>query len=107
MAISDEERRHIAAGLRRMAANNGGTLGMRRMVEVGDAAKQLMGVNGLPDCASVMRRYADLIDRPTTRIEADEHGRARCASCGCDDWCLADGSHFCPDCGAEVVRDGD
>ena len=46
---------------------------------------------------------ADLIDRPPTHIDVNEHGRACCANCGCDDWCLADRSRYCPNCGAEVV----
>lgn len=43
-------------------------------------------------------------DRPTTHIDVNEHGRACCANCGCDDWCLADRSRYCPNCGAEVVE---
>ena len=56
--------------------------------------------------ASIVNRLADLIERPKTRIDVDEHGRACCASCGCDDWCLADESRYCPNCGARVVHDG-
>lgn len=50
-------------------------------------------------------KLADLIDRPKTHVDVDGHGRACCANCGCDDWCLADGSRYCPNCGAEVVHD--
>ena len=53
-----------------------------------------------------MVRMADLID-PTTHIGVNKHGRVYCTNCGCDDWCLADGSHFCPNCGARAVRDDD
>lgn len=51
--------------------------------------------------------FADLIDRPTTSIGVNRHGRACCTNCGCDDWCLAsDGNaRYCPNCGAEVVSD--
>ena len=42
-------------------------------------------------------------DRPTTHIDVNEYGRACCANCGCDDWCLADRSRYCPNCGVEVV----
>lgn len=45
---------------------------------------------------------ADLID-PTCHVDVNKHGRAYCTNCGCDDWCLADGSPFCPNCGARVV----
>ena len=47
---------------------------------------------------------ADFID-PTCHVDVNKHGRAYCTNCGCDDWCLADGSHFCPNCGARVVDD--
>lgn len=36
-------------------------------------------------------------------VDVNKHGRAYCTNCGCDDWCLADGSPFCPNCGARVV----
>ncbi len=96
--ISDEERREVAARLRDDA----------RAEANGDAE----GLHFIEWCArwpltfaQLCDRLADLVDRPTTRIEADKHGRACCANCGCDDWCLADGSNFCPNCGAQVVRD--
>lgn len=51
---------------------------------------------------------ADLIDRLTTNIGVNRHGRACCTNCGCDDWCLAsDGNaRYCPNCGATVVSGG-
>lgn len=49
---------------------------------------------------------ADLID-PTCHVDVNKHGRAYCTNCGCDDWCLADGSPFCPNCGARVVSSDD
>ena len=50
-------------------------------------------------------RLADLID-PTTHIGVDEHGRAYCPNCECDDWCLADRSRFCPNCGCRCIYEG-
>lgn len=49
-----------------------------------------------------MRYLADLID-PTCHVDVNEHGRAYCTNCGCDDWCLADGSPFCPNCGCRCT----
>lgn len=103
---SDGERRHIAAGLRQMAANNEGLLGVRRLVALGDAAKELMGVNALPSCAAVMRRYADLIDRPTCRLIDTDHefeDSVRCTMCGKSFKRPWEPFRYCPMCGAEVV----
>lgn len=98
--VSDEERRDIAEGLRRLAGENEGALGMGRLHEVGEQAKALMGTARLPSCAAVMRRYADLIDRPTCRAEA-RGGAARCSLCGAA-WAVG-ALGYCPSCGAEVV----
>ena len=69
--------------------------------------KSALVLSELLDCIGcaddVFLHLADLIDRPTTHIDVNEHGRACCANCGCDVWCLADGSRYCPNCGAEVV----
>lgn len=63
-------------------------------------------------CLSILRKtsikeWEREHDRPKTHIDVNEHGRACCANCGCDDWCLADGSQYCPNCGLEVAKDGD
>lgn len=57
-------------------------------------------------------KLADLIDRPTCRNE-DGFGRSFfCSACGYGAWTYDDSNcdpsdfSFCPDCGAEVVRDG-
>lgn len=61
--------------------------------------------DGAMEERGVMGRLAELVDRPTTGLSVDEDGRTCCASCGCS--CLYMGSAtYCPDCGAEVVRDG-
>lgn len=101
--INDSERREITARLRELADANEGYLGMGRVNRVLRDGKAILGTSGLASVADVLRRYADLIDLPTARIDVNKHGRAYCTNCGCDDWCLADGSHFCPNCGAKVV----
>lgn len=102
--ISDQERRETAARLRALDIH-----------DWYDCEDEINSLESAIECDVGQRfesqtwwhRLADLIDRPKTRIDVNEHGRACCANCGCDDWCLADGSRYCPDCGAEVVRDGD
>ena len=96
MVINDDERRKIAANLREpkeslLAYADEELIRLRR--EVGCVPRQ-----------NLYERLADLIDRPKTHIDVNKHGRACCANCGCDDWCLADdNAHFCPKCGVEVV----
>ena len=98
--ISDKERREVAAKLRGLAKNRhyvdefiaGATVGFWR----GEATEGF-------DSDSLLE-VAELIDRPMTHVDVNKHGRACCANCGCDDWCLADdNAHFCPQCGAEVA----
>ena len=101
--ISDIERRKVAASLR-------GNVGLPPWLSdvYSLEVKPALVLSELPDCIDcsddVFLHLADLIDRPTTHIDVNEHGRACCANCGCDDWCLADGSRYCPNCGAEVVE---
>lgn len=96
--VSDKERRDMAEGLRGLKG---------KYVPVSYVLDELgVDFDGADVPKTHVYRLADLIDRPKTRIDVDEHGRACCASCGCDDWCLADGSRYCPNCGAEVVHDG-
>lgn len=54
----------------------------------------------------ILGRIADLIERPTCRLVEDEEGCTACSECGCTALCMSSAS-FCPDCGAEVVRDED
>lgn len=51
-------------------------------------------------------KLADLIDRETCHLVEDEEGRTACSECGCTALYMLDAS-YCPDCGAEVVRDDD
>ena len=101
--ISDKERREIAESLRKSREFISGLPN----VSLGENAFATLGC--ILACVGYERGnifdyLADLIDRPTTHIDVNGHGRACCANCGCDDWCLADGSHYCPNCGAEVVE---
>lgn len=102
--VSDDERREAAARLRALDIH-----------DWYDFADEIDSLESAIECNVSQRfepqswwhRLADLIDRPTTHIDVNEHGRACCANCGCDDWCLADRPRYCPNCGAEVVRDDD
>ena len=101
--ISDKERREVAAKLRENA-------GLPSLLpnEYSIEVKSALVLSKLLDCIDcsddVFLHLADLIDRPTAHIDVNEHGRACCANCGCDDWRLADRSRYCPNCGAEVVE---
>lgn len=100
--ISDSERREVARRLRDGGiARNSEDAYVLLLSRIG-IRPQLPATSTYEDA---MARLADLIDRPTTSIGVNEHGRACCLNCGCDDWCLApDGNaRFCPNCGAMVV----
>lgn len=100
--ISDKERREIAESLRESRE----FISTLPDVSIGENAfATLARILACVDCESgnIFDYLADLIDRPTTHIDVNEHGRACCAVCGCDDWCLADRLRYCPNCGAEVV----
>lgn len=62
--ISDKERREIAARLSKLADANEGNLGMDRMNRVLREGQAILGTSGLASVADVLRRHADLIDRP-------------------------------------------
>lgn len=87
--ISDEERRHAATELRTAAG------GEFRHVDALDVIAGAVGVDvsGMYTHEAESKVYAalaDFIDRPTTSIGVNKHGRA-----------------FCANCCAEVVSDGD
>ena len=59
-----------------------------------------------------VRRLADLIDRPTCEDVSVPHGDGftpyvefKCSACGCSHISLAY-VYYCPNCGAEVTRNG-
>ena len=95
--VSDVERREVAERMRAVEASEFKDSPIVPFLDC-------LGV-GYTNWLGVMGRLEELVDRPTTGLSVDKHGRACCAVCGCDDWCLADGSRYCPNCGAEVVRD--
>lgn len=102
MRISDTERREVARRLREMSE----TESVAAMLDLDDDVRTEMTlrvIRAIVGKGDIFEKLADLIDRPTTHIGVNEHGRACCINCGYDDWCLADGSRYCPNCGAEVV----
>lgn len=101
--ISDKERRRAVAELREAST------GAYRHVDALDVIAGSVGVEvggkfGHEVENETYAALANFIERPTTHIDVNEHGRACCANCGCDDWCLADRSRYCPNCGAEVAE---
>lgn len=95
--VSDQERREVAGRMRAVEASEFKDSPIVPFLDC-------LGV-GYTNWRGVMGRLAELVDRPTTWLSVDEDGRTCCASCGCS--CLYMGSAtYCPDCGAEVVRDG-
>ena len=111
--ISNEERREVAKRLRFCAKTTNGT------IEFSIGLSHWVGIDGVTDdqgnlfstqadrreAELTLEKLADLID-PTTHIGVNEHGRAYCPNCECDDWCLADRSRFCPNCGCRCIYEG-
>lgn len=114
--ISDEKRRLAAAKLRALADANEGRLGTPRMALVLREGQEILGTVGLASVADVLRRHAELIDRPTCHVVKFERGgfisdgvahrffELRCSNCGEEPWSDVESvTRFCPCCGAEVV----
>lgn len=102
MRISDEERREIADGLRRLADGCHNT---------GVSDSEILDVleircTNIPDFSDAydVEVLADLIDRPTCYLVEDQDGRTACSECGCTALCLSDAA-YCPDCGGAIVDD--
>lgn len=95
--MNSEERREVAARLRNLA----GHIAADEELTL-DALGLYRGENVEGYDTYGVMHLADLID-PTCHVDVNKHGRAYCTNCGCDDWCLADGSHFCPHCGSRLV----
>lgn len=74
-----------------------------------------LGIKGYEDWIGIAHRLADLIDRPTCRMEecTIDHGSRswgmRCTACGNDFEHMKPGFgwRYCPNCGAEVVSADD
>lgn len=102
--VSNEERREVASNLRKLSETDSIIGELKPSDEVFDSMC-LRAIRATVGKGDIFERLADLIDRPATSIDVNKHGRAYCISCGCDDWCLADGdAHYCPCCGADVVE---
>lgn len=96
--ISAEERREIADGLRRTAND---TLGSESL------QKALARITGAADGSwrGVMRRVADLAERPVTQVQIAPDGRYHCFACGHNGTTDPRGGlNFCENCGAEVTN---
>ncbi len=108
-APTSDERREIAAKLRALAHDNQGLLGARQMRRVMDEGTRILGTVGLPDCAHVLERYADLIDPTCKNFTTRPADVLFCSECGehvdiafvenADDY----HARYCPYCGARVV----
>ena len=98
MRISDDERRDVAARLRK-------TRGIMAFVEA-------LGIDPDGDWywTDVSRRVADLIDRPTCHICETDHeceGSVRCDRCRMTFMRPWEPFKYCPECGARVVSSDD
>ena len=107
MRISGEERREIVKKLRYTANDDLGGLSLQ---------KNLAAITKAEDGSwrGVMRRLADLIDRPTCRNVYDEHEMGacengfKCSKCGeivedYEGYRITGTFNYCPKCGREVV----
>lgn len=101
--ITNNERREAAARLRDFSEEGspadiiyGGTECYDQMLVC--VLRQIVGKGDL------FERLADLIDRPTCHLIEDDEGCTACSECGCSALCMSSAS-YCPDCGAEVVRE--
>lgn len=81
MADKYEDRAEIGDALRDLAERNRGPLGSTMLELVGLRAQEITGTRNLPDVASALERYAELIDPVATAAIACVGGRVRC-SCG-------------------------
>ena len=117
--ISDEKRRLAAARLRALADANEGRLGTPRMALVLREGQEILGTVGLASVADVLRRHAELIDRPTCRNESGYGDIFLCSECAARIELIAEEGNeygdmfhtpfqprYCPNCGA-YVRSGD
>lgn len=107
MSVSDEQYREIAKKLRYTANDDLGGLSLQ---------KNLAAITKAEDGSwrGVMRRLADLIDRPTCRNVYDEdemhacENGFECSECGnrvedLEHYCITGTFNCCSKCGREVV----
>ena len=113
--ISDKERREVAARLRELADANEGHLGMDRVTSVLREGQAILGTSGLASVADVLRRHADLIDRPTCKNADSHYDVFECSLCHCKVEFTVKAydelgntvpiffiPSYCPSCGAET-----
>ncbi len=102
-SVSDEQRREVAAELRRQAAYGDGNLGewWQRLQDIA------LDEVDFPKPEQLFEKLADLIDRPTCRAMQDAPGAFyECTRCGYDEWATtASIDNYCPHCGAVVIGD--
>ena len=109
--ISDAERREVAATMRATALR-----GVRGLT-LGEVLNSIL-TGGAPRPTTemaILANLADLIDRPTCKFKPaygpDLMGEVSLVECTACAWTIepwiAYEFHYCPMCGAEVVRDGD
>lgn len=103
--ISDKERRDVAEGLRGLEGE---------CVPLAYVLDELgVDCDGADVPKAHVERLADLIDRQTCRDEDCLSRSFSCSACGYEAWtyddycCDPKDFSFCPNCGAEVVRDDD
>ena len=97
--ITDEERREVAAKLRKTLYIPG--LPGEWWVRVHKAVTGSENCMCPPEDIAVI---ADLIDRPTCHLIEDKDGRTACSECGCAALYMSDAT-YCPDCGGMIVND--
>ena len=115
LSISDEERRRVAALLRKEADGWAEDCSDTVTCESYDCYKFILNIADSADIdlskppSMLFDRLADLIDRPTCRNVSGDQNRFECSECGFE-MPIWDGDggwlafYFCPDCGAEVVE---
>lgn len=110
MRISNKERRKFAESLRYIAQHPPEwATSACAIAEVFDSNYPLW-----KDSGELFDILADLIDRPAIKPEPSGHAYWGCPRCGAfnyrsavTDCCGVIPAHYCANCGAEVVRNGD
>ena len=93
-----EERLRIVEELNRTANDSLGGESLQRA---------LARITGATDTSwrGVMRRVAELADRPTTQVQVTPDGRYHCFACGHNGKTNRDGClNYCEQCGAGVIN---
>lgn len=118
LIISDEERRRVAALLRKEADGWAEDCPDTVTCESYDCYEFILNIADAADIdlsnppSMLFEHLADLIDRPNCRNVSGDQNRFECSECGFE-MPIWDGDggwmafYFCPNCGAEVVADDD